>query len=74
MRQLQIADCRLSIGATAVFIVALAILAALFAACAQQLDRVWRIGLLLPHIETDSQPRARITVFHAALCAAKPAG
>jgi hypothetical protein len=42
VRQLQIADCRLSIGATAVFIVALAIHAAPFAARAQQLDRVCR--------------------------------
>jgi len=74
VRGFSIADFRLSIGPTAVFIVVLAILAAPFAAHAQQLDRVWQIGLLLPHIETDSQARARVTVFRAALCAAKPAG
>jgi hypothetical protein len=74
VRRLPISDCRLSIGAMAVFIVAFAILATPFAARAHRVDRVRRIGLLLPYIETDSQARARVTVFRAALCAAKPAG
>jgi hypothetical protein len=74
VRQFRNSKFEIRIEATAVLVVAFAILAAPFAARAQQLDRVWRIGLLLPHTETDSQPRARVTVFRAALCAAKPAG
>jgi putative ABC transport system substrate-binding protein len=43
------------------------LLAAPLAARAQQPDRVRRIGLLLPYIESDSQAQARITAFRAAL-------
>ena len=34
---------------------------------AQQLDRMKRIGVLLPYIESDSQAQARVTAFRAAL-------
>jgi ABC-type uncharacterized transport system substrate-binding protein len=37
------------------------------AARAQQSDRVRRIGLLLPYIESDPQAQARVTAFRAAL-------
>lgn len=37
------------------------------AARAQQSDRVRRIGLLLPYIESDSQAQARVTAFRVAL-------
>jgi putative ABC transport system substrate-binding protein len=43
------------------------VLAAPLAARAQQPDRVRRIGLLLPYIESDSQAQARVTAFLAAL-------
>ena len=44
-----------------------AVLAAPLAAEAQQPDRVRRIGLLLPYIESDSQAQARVSAFRAAL-------
>jgi putative tryptophan/tyrosine transport system substrate-binding protein len=37
------------------------------AAWAQQADRVRRMGVLLPYIESDSQAQARVTAFRAAL-------
>jgi putative ABC transport system substrate-binding protein len=45
----------------------LSLFAAPLAARAQQLDRVWRLGLLLPYIESDSQAQARVSAFRAAL-------
>jgi putative ABC transport system substrate-binding protein len=43
------------------------LLVAPLAARAQQPDRVRRLGLLLPYIESDLQAQARVTVFRAAL-------
>ncbi|MEP7228577.1 MAG: ABC transporter substrate-binding protein [Gemmatimonadales bacterium] len=43
------------------------LLAAPLAAVAQQPDRVRRLGLLLPYIESDLQAQARVTAFRAAL-------
>ena len=43
------------------------LLAAPLAVEAQQPDRVRRIGLLLPYIESDSQAHARVSAFRAAL-------
>ena len=48
-------------------VIAGSLLAAPLAAEAQQPDRVRRIGLLLPYIESDSQAQARVTAFRAAL-------
>ncbi len=43
------------------------LLATWLSARAQQPDRVRRIGMLLPYIESDSQARARVTAFLVAL-------
>jgi putative ABC transport system substrate-binding protein len=47
--------------------VAVGLLAAPLVARTQQPDRVRRIGLLLPYIESDSQAKARVTAFLATL-------
>jgi putative ABC transport system substrate-binding protein len=48
-------------------LVAISLVIAPLAGRAQQLDRVRRLGLLLPYIESDPQARARVTAFRAAL-------
>jgi putative ABC transport system substrate-binding protein len=48
-------------------LVAISFMIAPLAGRAQQLDRVRRLGLLLPYIESDSQAHARVTAFRAAL-------
>jgi hypothetical protein len=46
-------------------LVAISFMIAPLAGRAQQLDRVRRLGLLLPYIESDSQAHARVTAFWA---------
>jgi putative ABC transport system substrate-binding protein len=48
-------------------LVAISLVIAPLAGRAQQLDRVRRLGLLLPYIESDPQAQARVTAFRAAL-------
>ncbi len=48
-------------------VLVLGLLFAPLAARAQQPDRLRRIGVLLPYIESDSQAQARVTAFRAAL-------
>jgi putative ABC transport system substrate-binding protein len=43
------------------------LLAAPLVAYAQQPDRVWRLGLLLPYIQNDPQTQARVNAFTTAL-------
>jgi putative ABC transport system substrate-binding protein len=48
-------------------LVAIGVVVAPLVGHAQQLDRVRRLGLLLPYIESDPQAQARVTAFRAAL-------
>jgi hypothetical protein len=43
------------------------LLAAPLVTYAQQPDRVWRLGLLLPYIQNDPQTHARVNAFTTAL-------